>query len=472
MPPSLKAVILAGGSGSRLWPLSREQFPKQFLTLGGGRPLIEETIQRLSPLIPERDVWLVTGSAHAKGGAYQLLNRYNLICEPNGRNTAPAIAVAAAVLAYLDPSDPILVVLPADHVIRDVAAFRAKLQLAIKEAEAGALVTFGIWPDRPETGYGYIQVSPSTAASPVSDVLRFVEKPDEARATAFVESGEYYWNSGMFVWRASVILEEIEKYVPEIAEVIEKMRKRWMEGQPWQVAIHEYFAEMPSISIDYGVLEHSDRVRLIPCDIGWSDIGSWDAVYDLAEKDGDGNALLGNVIGLDCRNSLLKSESRLLAAVGLEDVIAVETDDAVLIVKRGQSQRVKDIVEAIKKRGGSEYVEHKTVQRPWGKYTVLDDKALGYKLKRIEVNPGCSLSLQRHQHRSEHWVVVSGTATVTRNGETYTVAKNESTFIPIGVKHRLENRGKIPLIIVEVQVGEYLEEDDIERFDDEYGRSD
>ena len=462
------AVVLAGGSGSRLWPLSRQQLPKQFLSLDGGDSLLESTIRRLSPVISSEDVWIVTGEGHAGGEAYDALIAYKRILEPQGRNTAPAIALAASLLQDESGDDPVLVVLPADHMIRDEEIFRQRLQVAIDAACEGFLVTFGIRPTRADTGFGYIRALDGEGE--VLDVERFTEKPDEATAVRFIREGNYYWNSGMFVWRASSILEEIRAFLPEVHEHLEKMRASWRVGEPWQDVIHREFPAMPDVSIDYGVLEHSRRVRLVPCDIGWSDVGSWDAVYEVAGKDGNGNALDGDVLAIGCKDSLLRSQHRLMAAVGVEDLIAVETADAVLVAKRGESQRVRDVVQVLKQRGGSEYIEHLTVKRPWGSYTVLDDRASGYKLKRIDVKPGASLSLQRHQHRSEHWVVVSGTATVTRDGETFTVAKNESTYIPIGMRHRLQNCGKIPLQIVEVQVGEYLGEDDIERFDDAYGR--
>jgi len=462
------AVVLAGGSGSRLWPLSRQQLPKQFLSLDGGDSLLESTIRRLSPVVSPEDVWIVTGEGHAGGEAYDALIDYKRILEPQGRNTAPAIALAAALLQDESDDDPVLVVLPADHMIRDEEIFRQRLQVAIDAACKDALVTFGIRPTRADTGFGYIRALDGEGE--VLDVERFTEKPDEATAARFVHEGNYYWNSGMFVWRASSILEEIRAFLPEVHAHLEKMRDAWRAGEPWQQVVHREFPAMPDVSIDYGVLEHSRRVRLVPCDIGWSDVGSWDAVYEVAGKDGNGNALDGDVLAIGCRDSLLRSQHRLMAAVGVEDLIAVETADAVLVAKRGESQRVRDVVQVLKQRGGSEYIEHLTVKRPWGSYTVLDDRASGFKLKRIDVKPGASLSLQRHQHRSEHWVVVSGTATVTRDGETFTVAKNESTYIPIGMRHRLQNCGKIPLQIVEVQVGEYLGEDDIERFDDAYGR--
>ncbi|MDX8411650.1 MAG: mannose-1-phosphate guanylyltransferase/mannose-6-phosphate isomerase [Mariprofundaceae bacterium] len=464
----VRAVILAGGSGSRLWPLSRQQFPKQFLNLQGEESLLQATANRLQPLIEADDVWVVTGMTHATGEAYESLAAFNTILEPEGRNTAPAIAIAAALLADLSGGDPLLVVLPADHVIRRDGDFRQRLALAIREAEKGSLVTFGIAPTRPDTGFGYIQAE--AAGDEPRDVLRFVEKPDAGTAERYLAEGGYYWNSGMFVWRASTILEEIRAHLPEVHAVLREMREAWNGGEAWQEVITREFGRMPSISIDYGVLERSSRVRLVPCDIGWSDVGSWDAVHEIADRDEHENAVAGDVLAIDCRNSLLRSEGRLLAAIGLDDIVAVETADAVLLARRGESQRVREVVDVLKQRGGSEHVEHLTVRRPWGSYTVLENRDTGYKLKRIEVRPGQALSLQRHQHRSEHWVVVSGTATVTCGEEVITVAKNESVYIPIGKKHRLENQGRIPLHIIEVQVGDYLEEDDIERFDDVYGR--
>lgn len=494
----VRAVILAGGSGSRLWPLSRQQFPKQFLSLHEKSSLLQATIERLNPLIPPSDVVIVTGEEHAKGEAYQALQPYQAILEPVGRNTAPAIAVAAAWLQD-QSDDPVMVVLPADHVIKNVQAFQRHLAQAIEAAKDGMLVTFGIQPTRPDTGFGYIKTSnaqdagkkdsglgtqdlvkePSqpaapSALSPQSSVLlkveKFTEKPDEATAARFLKEGGYYWNSGMFVWRASVILAEIKRHLTEVHAVLEDMRRAWKSGEDFASGVKDHFPRMPSISIDYGVLEKSSHIGLIPCEIGWSDVGSWDAVHEIASKDGNDNAIQGNVLALDCKDSLIRGGRRLIAAIGLEGLTVVETPDAVLIAKRGQSQRVREIVDELKARQAKEHVAHLTVKRPWGYYTVLEDQTTGFKIKRIEVDPGCSLSLQRHQHRSEHWVVVSGTATVVRDGETITVAKNESAYIPIGVKHRLENRGKIPLQLIEVQVGEYLEEDDIERFDDAYGR--
>ncbi len=470
MSTPIKAVVLAGGSGSRLWPLSRQQLPKQFLKLDGDSSLLESTIHRLQPLVGKDDVWVVTGETHASGEAYAELAAYNQILEPVGRNTAPAIALAAALLMDQTGDDPVMVVLPADHIIKRPEAFRAVLQQAVEVAESGQLVTFGIKPDRPDTGFGYIETEAASDSSALP-VKRFTEKPDAATAERFLAQGNYYWNSGMFVWRASVILDEIRRWIPELDTVLQQMRAAWQQGEAWQKVVQRSFADMPNVSIDYGVLEHSQRVSLVPCDIDWSDVGSWDAVYEISTPDENGNVLDGDVIAIDCAGSLLRGKERLLAAVGLEDMIVVETADAILLARRGDSQRVREIVDKLKARGSREHIEHLTVRRPWGSYTVLEDHDSGYKMKRIEVTPGHRLSLQRHQHRSEHWVVVSGTATVTCDTETFTISKNESAYIPIGVKHRLENKGQVPLHIVEVQVGEYLGEDDIERFDDSYGRT-
>lgn len=462
------AVILAGGSGSRLWPLSRQNLPKQFLALDGEATLLQTTIDRLSPVIDGKSVLIVTQEAHAKGEAYHALLPYRTIFEPVGRNTAPAIALAAAYL-MADGADPVMVVLPADHIIKDEKGFRENLIAAIDAAQSGKLITFGIQPARPDTGFGYIKAQPNSARSNVYAVDRFTEKPDEATAEKFLKEGNYYWNSGMFVWRASVILAEIQQYLPEVYQVVQNIVAASRSGS-FQQAVEKHFVAMPSISIDYGVLEKSSRVSLIPCDIGWNDVGSWHAVHEISEQDKNGNALQGNVVALDCKNSLIRAEKRLVAAIGIENICVIETADAVLIAKSDQTQRVREVVDILQARGATEHIFHAKVNRPWGSYTVLEEDQDGFKIKRIEVAPGARLSLQSHRQRSEHWVVVSGTATVTNGDEVITVKKNESTYIPIGTKHRLENLGKEPLHIVEIQVGEYLGEDDIQRFEDNYGR--
>ena len=487
------AVILAGGSGSRLWPLSRQHLPKQFLALEGKASLLQTTIDRLSPLIAAKDVLIVTQEAHAKGEAYHALLPYQTLFEPVGRNTAPAIALAAARL-MADGADPIMVVLPADHIIKDEVRFRAQLNIAILAAESGKLITFGIQPTRPDTGFGYVKIKsrtetiglrtgqkPSTQPSVldpqscVYEVDRFTEKPDETTAERFLKEGGYYWNSGMFVWRASVILAEIHQHLPAVYEVIQTIVAEGpapaaFQQAAFQRAVEKHFAAMPSISIDYGVLEKSSRVSLIPCDIGWSDVGSWQAVHEISAKDANGNALQGNVIAVDCKNSLIRAEKRLVAAIGVEDLCVIETADAVLISKSDQTQRVREVVDILHQRGATEHVYHAKVNRPWGSYTVLEEDQDGFKIKRIEVAPGARLSPQSHKQRSEHWVVVSGAATVTNGEKVFTVHKNQSTYIPIGTKHRLENCGSEPLHIVEIQVGDYLGEDDIQRYEDNYGR--
>ncbi len=464
----INAVILAGGSGSRLWPLSRQNLPKQFLALDGEMTLLQTTINRLSPTIEAENVLIVTQEAHAKGEAYHALLPYQSLFEPIGRNTAPAIALAAAYLSA-NGDDPVMVVLPADHIIKDEAQFRARLDTAIKAAESGKLVTFGIQPTRPDTGFGYIKTHHADGEQ-VYAVDRFTEKPDIATAERFLKEGGYYWNSGMFVWRASVILGEIRKHLPEVDQLIQAILAESHTGASFQQAVEKHFPGMPSISIDYGVLEKSDRVALIPCDIGWNDVGSWQAVHEISAKDNNGNALQGNVIAVGSKNNLIRAEKRLVAAIGVEDLCIIETADAVLVAKSDQTQRVREVVDALQQKGATEHIYHMKVNRPWGNYAVLEDDPEGFKIKRIEVAPGARLSLQSHKQRSEHWVVVSGIATVTNGEEVITVHKNQSTYIPIGAKHRLENRGSEPLHIVEIQVGNYLGEDDIQRYEDNYGR--
>jgi mannose-1-phosphate guanylyltransferase/mannose-6-phosphate isomerase len=463
------AVILAGGSGSRLWPLSRQNLPKQFLALDGDGTLLQTTIDRLLPMISAGNVLIVTQEAHAKGEAYHALLPYRSLFEPAGRNTAPAIALAAAYL-MTEAADPIMVVLPADHVIKDEAQFRAHLEVAIEAAGSGKLVTFGIQPTRPDTGFGYIKVKAQQGDLSVCEVDRFTEKPDLATAESFLKEGGYYWNSGMFVWRASVILEQIQQHLPAVYQIVQAILAEVHSGATFQAAVDKHFSAMPSISIDYGVLEKSDRVSLIPCDIGWNDVGSWQAVHEISDKDENGNVLQGNVIAVGCKNSLIRAEKRLVAAIGVEDLCIIETTDAVLISKSDQTQRVREVVDVLHDKGATEHIYHTKVNRPWGSYTVLEEDPEGFKLKRIEVAPGARLSLQSHKHRSEHWVVVSGVATVTNGDEILTFQKNQSTYIPKGTKHRLENLGSEPLHIVEIQVGQYLGEDDIQRYEDNYGR--
>ncbi|MDX8398332.1 MAG: mannose-1-phosphate guanylyltransferase/mannose-6-phosphate isomerase [Mariprofundaceae bacterium] len=468
MNDEIKAVILAGGSGTRLWPMSRQQLPKQFLKLSGNQSMLGATISRLSPLISAHDAWVVTSDSHASGEAFSELEGLHQILEPCGRNTAPAIAVTAAMMYDFSDADPVMIVLPADHLISKHDAFHQCLKTAVDLAQRDQLVTFGLLPDAPETGFGYVQAE--QGEGDVHKVLRFVEKPDLATAEKMLDEGGYYWNSGMFVWKCSVILKELELYLPEVWDVLTKMRVRWQGGEPWQEVIRDSFADMPDISIDYGIMEKSTRVSLVAADIGWSDVGSWDAVYEVSKHDENGNSLSEHVMAFDCENTLIRSEGRMITAIGLEDMIVVDTADAILLAKAGESQRVKEVVGELKKLHGSLHVQHMTVRRPWGSYTVLNGASAGYQMKRIDVEPGQKLSLQSHQHRSEHWIVVAGTATVTCGELVRIVPKNGSAYIPIGEVHRLENKGKVLLQLIEVQVGDYLGEDDIERLEDVYGR--
>ncbi|MCP5405476.1 MAG: mannose-1-phosphate guanylyltransferase/mannose-6-phosphate isomerase [Pseudomonadaceae bacterium] len=465
---NIHALIMAGGSGTRLWPMSRQMFPKQFsMSLTGGKSLLHATAERLQPLVPSAHVWVITGAEHATGAAYHDIQPYPHLIEPVGRNTAPAIALTAAHLVDV-AGDPIMLVLPADHAITDTAAFHAALEIGAEQAEAGKLVTFGITPTRAETGYGYIKAK--TGEGQALPVEKFVEKPDAATAETFVKDGAYSWNSGMFMARASVMLAEVEKHLPEVAKVIAAIRADAAD-KGWQPAINAHFADMPNISIDYGVMEKSDKVMVVPCSIGWSDVGAWDAVFELAEKDENGNAIQAPAITVDTRNTFISGAKRLVATIGVEDLCIVDTPDALLITHKNQAQKVKDVVAKVKELGGEQHLIHTTAKRPWGSYTVLEDEeGRGYKLKRIEVRPGGRLSLQSHQHRSEHWVVVAGTATVTCDDQVITLTPGQSTYLPLGCKHRLENLGKIPVKMIEVQVGEYLGEDDIIRYDDVYGR--
>jgi mannose-1-phosphate guanylyltransferase/mannose-6-phosphate isomerase len=463
----LRVVILAGGSGTRLWPLSRSLTPKQFLRLAGEESLLEATISRVQPFAGPEQVLVVTGADVAKGEGYRLLEGYEKLLEPVGRNTAPAIGVAA--LHYrLRGEDPVMLVLPSDHLIRDVAGFRKGVELALEPVARGHLVTFGIQPTSPATGYGYIQSDP--AGGDVRRVTRFVEKPDQATAVRFLSEGGYLWNSGMFVWKASAILEEIRRALPELSILLEEIAVDARAAGGLQAAMLSHFARAPSVSIDHGVLQDSERIYVIPAPFDWSDVGSWDSVHDVADKDDNHNSLHGNVVALDCRNTFVRSENRLVAAIGVEDLAIIETPDAILVTQRGQSQRVREVVDELARRNAEERVTHLTVQRPWGSYTLLQSGP-GFKLKRIEVRPGGRLSLQSHAWRSEHWIVISGQATVSIDGRESTLSRNESTYVPLGSKHRLENRDPaLPLQIIEVQVGDRVVEDDITRYDDVYGR--
>jgi mannose-1-phosphate guanylyltransferase / mannose-6-phosphate isomerase len=482
----LTPVILSGGAGTRLWPLSRELYPKQLLALIGERTMLQQTVVRLEGLGASAPV-VVCNEAHRFLVAEQLrqldVEARATVLEPFGRSTAPAIALAAhAALKAAPPEgdgvDPVLLVLPADHVIRDVAAFHRAVRVALGAAEQGQLVTFGIVPTAPETGYGYIQrgasaggsASTGASAGAVYRIERFVEKPPEERAREFVASGSYYWNSGMFMFRARRYLQELERLAPEIAKVCEAAFRGARSDLDFTRIDPEVFDHCPADSIDYAVMEKTSAAVVVPLDAGWSDVGSWSALHDASEADGRGNVSRGDVICEDSEGCYLYSESRLVSVVGLKDHVVVETKDAVLVAPKDRVQDVKKLVHRLKQQGRYEHALHREVFRPWGSYDSIESGPR-FQVKRLKVKPGATLSLQLHHHRAEHWIVVTGTARITRGDETFLLEENQSTYIPIGVKHRIENPGKIPLHIIEVQSGSYLGEDDIVRLEDRYGRA-
>jgi mannose-1-phosphate guanylyltransferase/mannose-6-phosphate isomerase len=461
-------VILSGGSGTRLWPLSREAYPKQFLQLASEHSMLQSTWLRVADVASQAPI-VVANEAHRFVAAEQLqqvgTTPSAILLEPVGRNTAPAIA-AAALEARHNGDDPLLLVLPSDHLIRDVAHFHQSINEAASLAEQGKLVTFGIQPTAPETGYGYIK---AVAGNGARAIERFVEKPDLATAQAYVASGEYYWNSGMFLFRASRYLEELQRLQPQILDACRAAWERARRDSDFIRLDTDAFKASPSDSIDYAVMEKTVDAAVVPLDAGWSDVGSWTALRDVSEQDANGNAHRGDVIAIDCHDTFAYGE-RLIAMVGLDDVIVVETDDAVLVGKSDRMQEVKDVVARLKADGRSEATWHRKVYRPWGAYDSIDHGDR-FQVKRITVKPGGTLSLQMHHHRAEHWIVVSGTAEVTRGDEVLLLTENQSTYIPLGVTHRLRNPGKLPLELIEVQSGSYLGEDDIVRFEDTYGRT-
>jgi mannose-1-phosphate guanylyltransferase/mannose-6-phosphate isomerase len=469
-------VILCGGVGSRLWPLSRELYPKQLIDLVGGRSMLQTTLDRLAGIPGCTAPVLVAGDENRFMVAEQLRaaghRAHAIVLEPEGRNTAPAVAVAA-LLAAAEGGDPCLLVLPADHLVRDVAAFHAGVARARAQAEAGDLVTFGIPPEHPETGYGYIQkgepLGPDDPDAGAFRVARFVEKPDLGRAEEFLKSTAYLWNSGMFAFRASAYLEELKAHAPAMLAACEAAVAGAARDMDFTRLAPEPFRACPADSIDYAVMERTARAAVVPVAMGWSDVGSWRAVWEAGVPDADGNVLVGDVVARGVTDSYIRAESRLVAAVGLTDHVVVETPDAVLVAPKSRAQDVKAIVAALKADGRPEVSVHRTVYRPWGSYTVLEI-AERFQVKKITVRPGAALSLQKHHRRAEHWVVVTGTARVTRGEEVFDLSENQSTYIPVGTKHRLENPGTAPLEMVEVQSGDYLGEDDIVRFDDRYGR--
>ncbi|OUS13744.1 mannose-1-phosphate guanylyltransferase/mannose-6-phosphate isomerase [Gammaproteobacteria bacterium 53_120_T64] len=468
-------VVLSGGSGSRLWPLSRAHYPKQFIPLASEQTMLQETLGRLQGLASQPlSPLVICNEQHRFMVAEQLreidLQAKSILLEPVGRNTAPAVALAALAAA----PDEILLVLPADHVIEDMTAFHRAIELACSEAEKGALVTFGVVPTSAQTGYGYIQAASDGGADKTGLVAQriqqFVEKPDLATAQAYVDSGDYYWNSGMFAFKAARYLEELQRFQPAMLSACRAAFDGASVDSDFTRLDKVAFAACPDDSIDYAVMEKTDNAVVIPLDAGWSDIGSWSALWDISAKDEQGNTCKGDVLAVDTENSYLHSNGRLLATVGIKDLVVVETDDAVLVADKSRVQDVKAVVNQLQAQGRSERESHRKVYRPWGFYDSIAANGR-YQAKRIVVNPGARLSLQKHYHRAEHWVVVQGTGLVTRGEEEVILAVNESIYIPLGMKHRLENPGLIPLEIIEVQTGDYLGEDDIVRFDDQYGRA-
>ncbi|SUB83273.1 Mannose-1-phosphate guanylyltransferase 1 [Pragia fontium] len=466
-------VIMAGGTGSRLWPLSRELHPKQFLKLSGEYTLLQSTLLRLQNISVVAPI-VICNEEHRFLVAEQLRTikklSKNIILEPAGRNTAPAIAIGAliALQQIAQGEDPLLLVLAADHVISDEQAFLASVEQAENFAKQGKLVTFGIVPTHPETGYGYIRRGKSEGSEAYS-VANFIEKPDYKTACDYMESNEYYWNSGMFLFRASRYLDELQKFRPDIYNACSNAVSNIKTDMDFIRLDEDAFLACSSESIDYAVMEHTQSAVVVPMSAGWSDVGSWSSVWDISPKDKCGNANYGDVLHLDSHNNYVFAETGIVATVGLEDTVVVQTKDAVLVASKKRAQDVKKIVEQLKKENRNEFKFHREVYRPWGMYDSIDSGSR-YQVKRITVKPGEKLSIQKHHHRSEHWIVVSGTANVYLDNETHLLTENQSIYIPLGTVHALENPGKIPLELIEVQSGSYLGEDDIVRFEDRYGR--
>ncbi|WP_394229059.1 mannose-1-phosphate guanylyltransferase/mannose-6-phosphate isomerase [Shewanella colwelliana] len=466
-------VIMAGGSGSRLWPLSRQQFPKQFLTLLGNHSMLQTTAHRLKG-IEHTPALVICNEEHRFSVAEQFranaIETSGIILEPVGRNTAPAIALAA-MQALNSGGDPQLLVLAADHVIKDEAAFCASVAQAVPFAQADKLVTFGIVPTAPETGYGYIKRGDVQGVETGFSVAQFVEKPNLATAQDYLASGEYYWNSGMFLFKASAYLAELKEHRPDIFSACEQAMSATQADLDFIRIDNAAFEACPDDSVDYAVMEKTTQAVVVPMDCGWSDVGSWSALWEVSDTDEHGNACRGDVINVDTRNTYVHASEKLVTTIGLDDVVVVETKDAILVAKQSEVQQVKKIVEQLKAEARSEWQHHREVYRPWGKFDSIDNGDR-FQVKRITVKPGEKLSMQMHHHRAEHWIVVTGTAKVTNGDKDILLTENQSTYIPVGVVHALENPGKVPLELIEVQSGSYLGEDDIVRFEDRYGRLD
>jgi len=463
-------IILSGGSGTRLWPLSRKLHPKQFINLVNDTTLFQDTILRLPEDVA--DPLIICNEDHRFLAAEQLRqihkNSNGIILEPIGKNTAPAIALAA--LKFVNNGeDPLLLVLSADHLIQDTDAFHQSIKIAEELAEKDKLVTFGIVPDKAETGYGYIQADINNTTDSYN-IQSFTEKPNQEDAQKYLDSGNYLWNSGMFMFKASIYLQELEKFEPEILTSCKKSCQTEYKDKDFIRLNNDEFRQCPEQSIDYGVMEHTEGAMVVPLDANWSDIGSWDALWDAKNKDSNGNVSEGDVILNGVKNTYTYSSNRLVSAIGVSDLVIVDTQDALLIADKNHSQNIKNIVNQLKKENRSEAENHRKVLRPWGYYDSIDADD-GFQVKRILVNPGAKLSLQKHQHRAEHWVVVKGIATITRGDDVFVLKENQSTYIPKGEVHRLENTEETDLEIIEIQTGDYLGEDDIIRLEDDYQRN-